>query len=166
MRLSTSVVAAVTVLLIAAGHGTAQTTPPVTLPGAGDGMAAPPPRPSLQLKRGGRITTTVLESWSRPRPDGNGFSGAIATPAIGSVLPRFFAKPGSNVVINSQLEAESVRVHLMSSRSTRARMLRVIRLNARRWQFAMPAHKRVVVRISSTYTDGGGSRARAELRRR
>lgn len=166
MHLTLSVVAAVTALLIAAGDGAAQVKPPVTLAGAGDGVAAPPPRPSLQLKRGGRATTTVLESWSRPRPDGNGFSGASAKPAIRSVLPRFFAMPGSNVVINSRLDAGSVRVHLMRTRWTRARMLRVIRLDARHWQFAMPAHKRVVVRISSTYTDGGGSRARAELRRR
>ena len=166
MRLSHSAVAAVTAMLIAAGYGAAEAKPPVTLPGAGDGMAAPPPRPSLQLKSGGRVTTTVLESWSRPRPDGNGFSGASAKPAIGSVLPRFFAMPGSNVVIDSRLDAESVRVHLTSTRSTRARMLRVIRLDPRRWQFAMPAHKRVVVRISSTYAGGGGSRARAELRRR
>lgn len=166
MRAAISVGAAMATLLIAACDGVAQSTPPITLPGAGDGMAVPPPRPTLQPKCGGHSTSTVLESWLRPRPDGNGLSGAIGTPAIGSVLPRFLARAGSNVVVNTRLDAESVRVHLMRTRSTRARMLRVTRLDGRRWQFTMPGNKRVVVRISTTYSDGGDSRARAELRRR
>lgn len=176
MRVIVAIAATMAALLMAAGQGSAQTKPPVVVvpPAASDGMAAPPPPPTLQLKRGGRLTRTFLERWSRPRPDGSGFSGAIVAPPItvsghpaplGSSLPRLFAKPGSNVVVDTRLDATSVRVHLQSTPSARARVLPVHGLDARRWQFSMPGHQRVVVRISATYADGGDSRSRAELRR-
>jgi hypothetical protein len=176
MRLTIATAAAVAALLAAAGQGTAQTKPPIVVvpPPASDGMVAPPPSPTLQLKRGGHLTRTLLERWSRPRPDGNGFSGAIVAPPItvpghpappASRLPQLFAKPGSNVVVDTRLDATAVRVHVLSTPSARARLLRVHGLDARRWQFSMPGHHRVVVRITTTYADGGNSRSRAELRR-
>ncbi|HEX2213327.1 MAG TPA: hypothetical protein VHH12_07740 [Mycobacterium sp.] len=177
MRLLIAIAAIVAALLAAAVPGTAQTKPPTVVvpPAASDGMAAPPPSPTLQLKRGGHLTRTLLERWSRPRPDGNGFSGAIVKPPItvrgmpghpaDTRLPRLFAKPGSNLIVDTHLDATSVRLHLLSTPSTHARVLRVHGLDAQRWQFSMPGHRRVVVRISATYADGGDSRSRAELRR-
>lgn len=176
MRRAIPIIAVLAVFAVT-GPGAASGKPPVVVvpPSATDRMPPPPPSPTLQLKRGGNITRTFLERWSRPRPDGKGYSGATVTPPItvlgrpspiGSTLPRLFTKAGSNVVVDTRLDAESVHVHLLRTRSTRARMLRVLRLDARRWQFSTLGHRRVVVRISATYSDGGDSRSRAELRRR
>lgn len=170
MRWTVPLVGALVAMSIAEGQSAAQpgsgtTTPPRTVQAQPDGTASPPPAPMLQLRSGGRVTRTALESFCRPRPDGNGMSCAITTPSVGTTLPRFSAAAGRRVVVDTRLNATSARVQLLSRRSSRVTPLRVTKRDSRHWQFAMPGRTAVAL-VVTRYADGGESRARASLHRR
>lgn len=160
-------IVALAALLGGAGQGPAEAvSPPATVQEPSDGMASPPPVPTLELSGEGMIVETVFERWTRPRPDGEGFSAAFPEPSPNSTLPVFRAVEGCNVLVNTGLAASSVDVDVLSERSSRTTSLRVTKLEAQQWQFRMPGRRAVIVRVDTSYADGGDSRARAELRGR
>lgn len=146
----------------AGGHAEAGASTVALIP---DATYPPPPAPTVRLRRGGRAVRTFMEQFCGPRGDGHGSSCAIATPAVGSRFPRLPARAGRMIVVNTQLDASSVRVELVNSRGVRVRSPRVRRLDTRRWQFAMPGRKQITARFVTHYAHGGDSRALIELRR-
>lgn len=130
-----------------------------------DATYPPPPAPTARLRHGERAVRTVMEHFCGPRGDGHGTSCTTATPAVGSHLPRLSARAGRTIVVNTLLDASSVRVELATSNGVRVASPRVRRLDTRHWQFGMAGRKQVTARIVTRYASGGDSRALIELHR-
>ena len=136
----------------------------VVIAGVEQAAAVEPP-PQLRLTAGERSAEAFLEQFCGP-PTEEGLTGCqIGALAANFQFPALAARPGSEVVIDTRLEATTVTVALSRpSGAGEDPAAPARRIDGRRWAFVMPsANARASIDVE--YADGGSSSSLLTLRR-
>ncbi|MCP9489450.1 MAG: hypothetical protein MSC31_06195 [Solirubrobacteraceae bacterium MAG38_C4-C5] len=136
----------------------------VVIAGVEPAAAAEPP-PQLRVTAGERSAEAFLEQFCGPPTEEELTGCQISSLVAGFQFPALAAPPGSEVVIDTGLEATTVTVALSRpSGAGEDPAAPARRIDGRRWAFVMPsANARASIDVE--YADGGSSSSLLTLRR-